>query len=106
MNEVTYRINGKVVSREEFFKRVQPKKNWLSKPAMMANTYSEHNPLVSQGCGVMPVQVGEARAMIKKHGIQGACVRDDGAVEFTSRRARKQFLHHRDLRDLDGGYSD
>jgi len=103
---IKYKLNGKTVTREEFHARVKPKKDWLEAPPMATDTYSEHDPLVSQGCGVMKSQVGEARDMIRKHGIQGANVRNDGAIEFTSRRARKEFLYHRNLKDLDGGYSD
>lgn len=103
---IKYKLNGRIVTKEEFESQVKPKKNWLDRPAMATDTYSEHDPLVSQGCGVHRSQVGEARQMIRKHGIQGASVRDDGAILFTSRRARKEFLTHRGMKDLDGGYSD
>jgi hypothetical protein len=103
---IKYKLNGKYVSGEEFRSRVKPKKDWLESPPMVSDTYSEHDPLVSQGCGVMKSQVNEAREMIRKHNIKGARVRDDGAMEFTSRNGRKEFLYHRDLRDLDAGYGD
>ena len=41
---------------------------------MTANTYTEHSPLISDGCGVMKSQVAETREAIKYHGIQGAAV--------------------------------
>ena len=92
MSEVKYKLNGKAVTREEFHERVKPKEDWLSKPPMMANTYSDHDPLVSQGAGVMKSQVAEGRDLIRKHGIKGAAVRDDGSVQFTSRQGRKEWL--------------
>ena len=73
---------------------------------MIANTYTEHNPLISDGCGVMKNQVQETRDAIKHHGIQGAAVLPNGQIRFTSRRARKEFLAMRGLNDQDGGWSD
>jgi hypothetical protein len=106
MSTVKYKYKGKFVTEQELEKLVPRKPDWLEKPAMAANTYTEHNPLVSDGCGVMKSQVGETRDLIKKHGIQGAAVMDSGQVRFTSRRARNEFLRMRGFRDLDGGYGD
>jgi uncharacterized membrane protein len=54
----------------------------------------------------MKAQVGEARELIKKHGIQGAQVLNSGQIRFTSRNARKEFLKMRGLVDNDGSYGD
>jgi len=98
-------LNGKEVTKEEFAKG--GKSNWLEKPPMATtNTYTEHDPLISEGCGVMKAQVGEARDMIKKHNIAGAAVLDSGQVRFTSRRGRKEFLERRGFNDIDSGWSD
>lgn len=104
MSKVVQKYNGKVVSKAEL-DELMPRKN-LEGPAMTANTYSEHDPLISEGCGVMKSQVGETREMIRQHNIQGAQVHDNGQIRFTSRRARKEFLQRRGLRDNEGGYSD
>jgi hypothetical protein len=106
MSAVVYKYNGREVTREELDRLMPPKDNWLEGAPMATNTYSEHDPLLSDGCGVMKAQVGEARELIRKHGIQGAAVLDSGQIRFTSRRARKEFLAMRGLRDQDGGYSD
>jgi hypothetical protein len=106
MSTVKYKYKGKFVTEQELEKLVPRKPDWLERPAMAANTYTEHNPLVSDGCGVMKSQVGETRDLIKKHRIQGAAVMDSGQVRFTSRRARNEFLRMRGFRDLDGGYGD
>jgi len=106
MITVKYKYKGKFVTEQELEKLVPRKPDWLERPAMAANTYTEHSPLVSDGCGVMKSQVGETRDLIKKHGIQGAAVMDSGQVRFTSRRARNEFLRMRGFRDLDGGYGD
>lgn len=106
MSEITYTYNGRTVTREELDKLVPNKPDWLSRPAMTANTYTEHDPLISEGCGVMPGQVKETRAAIRQHGIQGAAVLDSGQIRFTSKRARNEFLRMRGLHDIDGGYND
>lgn len=102
---MTYKLNGKVVSREEFC--AGAREDWLTAgPPMTAQTYTEHDPLISDGCGVMKAQVAETREAIKRHGIRGAEVHDNGQIRFTSRRARKEFLAMRGLVDNDGGFSD
>jgi hypothetical protein len=106
VSTIIRKYNGKEVSPEELDKLMAGKLDWLEAPPMVANTYTEHDPLVSEGCGVMKSQVGEARDMIRKHNIQGASVNDSGQVLFTSRRARKDFLARRGLVDNQGGYSD
>ena len=106
MTKIIHKYNGRVVSQEELDELLPPKKDWIKAPAMAANTYTEHDPLISEGCGVMKAQVGEARAMIRQHNIQGAAVHDNGQIRFTSRRARKDFLARRGLLDNDGSYGD
>jgi len=101
---VSYVLNGKKVSRDEFC--AGARRDWLAGPPMTANTYTEHSPLISDGCGVMKSQVGETREAIARHGIRGAAVLDNGQIRFTSRRARKEFLAMRGLVDNDAGYSD
>lgn len=106
MSEIIRKYNGRVVTKEELDLLVPPKKDWLDGPPMSADTYSEHDPLISEGCGVMKSQVREAREMIRRHRIQGAAVHDNGQIRFTSRRARKEFLERRGLVDNDGSYGD
>jgi hypothetical protein len=103
---IVQKYKGKEVSQEELDKLMPRKANWLEAPSMAANTYTEHDPLISEGCGVMKAQVGEARDIARKHSIQGMSVLDSGQIQFTSRRARKEWLTVRGLNDQDGGYSD
>lgn len=106
---VKLRLNGKEVTQEELDAYYADKGNddWLEgNMAQPTGTYTEHKPLISDGAGVMPRQVKETRAMIRRHNIPGAAVFDNGQVRFTSRRGRKEFLHRRGLHDNDGGYSD
>ena len=100
-----YVLNGQRVSREEFLAGA-PTDSFLERVPMTANTYTEHNPLISDGCGVMKAQVPATRDAIRKHGIQGAAVLENGQVRFTSRRARKEFLRMRGLVDIDGTFGD
>lgn len=104
MSEIRRKYNGRYVTEAELNKLMPRKK--LEGPAMTANTYTEHDPLISDGCGVMKDQVGETRDMIRRHNIQGAAVMDNGQIRFTSRRARKEFLSRRGLKDNDGSYGD
>lgn len=99
-----YLINGKEVTPEEF--RAGAKSNWLDAPPMTANTYTQHDPLVSDGMGCMKSQVPELRGVIRKHNIQGVAVKDSGQLEITSRRGRKELLAVRGLVDNEGSYGD
>ena len=99
-----YSINGKEVTREEF--TAGAKRDWLDGPPMTANTYSAHDPLISDGIGCMKSQVPEMRRVIKQHNIQGVAVKDNGQLEITSRRGRKELLAVRGLVDADGSYGD
>lgn len=101
---MTYMLNGRQVSREEFL--AGAKADWLAGPPMTANTYSDHDPLLSDGIGCMKSQVQEMREVIHRHNIQGVKVRDSGQLEITSRRGRRELLRVRGLRDEDGGYLD
>lgn len=106
MSEIIRKYNGRVVTQEELDKLLPSKADWLESPAMTANTYTEHDPLISEGCGVMKAQVKETREAIRLHGIQGAAVHDNGQIRFTSRKARKEFLAMRGLVDNEGSYGD
>ena len=99
-----YTLNGRTVTKEEFL--ASAKDNWLDGPAMTANTYRAHEPLVSEGLGCMKEQVPEMRDVIRRHNIQGVTVRDSGQLEITSRRGRRELLRVRGLVDADGGYGD
>lgn len=99
-----YVLNGRKVNREEFLAGAPG--DGLKLPPRTANTYTEHDPLISDGCGVMKSQVSATRDAIRKHGIQGAAVLENGQVRFTSRRARRDFLRMRGLVDNDAGFGD
>lgn len=104
MSKTVYTLNGKEVTREEF--NSGAKRDWLDGPPMTAHTYEAHAPLVSDGLGCMKGQVPELRETIRRHNIQGVAVKDNGQLEITSRRGRKELLRVRGLVDNEGGYSD
>ena len=89
-------------------KKYPPKRSKIFAVPMTANTYRAHDPLVSDGLGCMRSQVPEMRKAIRKRNIKGVRVRDNGQLEITSRRGRKEVGEMRPvpLRDADGGYSD
>jgi len=101
---ITYKINGNKVTEEEWHAH---KGAGLDGSAPMGTVaYSESNPLISDGLGCMKSQIPELRDTIRRHGIHGARVLNDGQIQFTSRRARRELLRVRGLCDNDGGYSD
>lgn len=110
MSQVAYYINGKQVTLEEF--RLNGRKDWLDAPPLHANTYTEHDPLISESLGCMKKQVPAMRQMLKSEGIQGVEIMDSGQARITSRRGRNHLMrvlseirgygHH----DIDGGYGD
>lgn len=106
MSGIVLKYNGREVTKAELDKLLPPKKDFFKTPPMTANTYTEHDPLISEGCGVMKSQVLETREAIRFHGIQGAAVHNNGQIRFTSRKARKEFLKMRGLNDQDAGFSD
>lgn len=102
---ITYRINGRRVTKQE----------WDATPGvgldggiapMGTVAYRQHDPLISEGIGCMRSQVPEMREVIRKHNIKGVVVRDSGQLEITSRRGRRELLKVRGLVDNDGGYGD
>ena len=95
-----YKINGKTVTRRQFLRR---KKRGV--PAC-PKTYGEGNPLQSEALGCMKSQVPEMRRVLKKRGIRGVRVLDNGAVELTSRGGRRELMKLRGLHDNDGGLGD
>jgi len=104
MSKVVYKLNGREVPLEEFL--AGAKSDWLDRPPMTANTYSAHDPLVSDGLGCMKSQVPELRETIRQHNIKGVQVKDNGQLEITSRRGRKELLAVRGLVDNEAGYGD
>lgn len=106
MSSIIQKYNGKEVTQEELDKLMPRRSDWLEAPPMASNTYTEHDPLMSDGCGVMKSQVKEARDIARLHSIQGMNVLDSGQIRFTSRRARKEWLGVRGFSDIDGGFSD
>ena len=106
---IRYKINGKTVTKEEWdaHKGVGLKLRSGHVPYGTV-AYSESNPLLSDGLGCMRSQVPEMREAIKKRNIQGVRVLDNGQLEITSRRGRKEvgLMRPIPLHDAEGGYSD
>jgi len=103
---ITYKINGKVVTAKQWDAHPGAGLRFSGCAPMSSMTYSESNPLISDGVGCMKSQVPELRDTIRRHGIHGARVLNNGQIQFTSRRARRKLLRVRGLCDNDGGYSD
>jgi len=101
-----YFINGHAVSIEEWNERGPKNKDWLKDGFATSNTYRDHDPLLSDGLGVMKNQVGEMREEIHHRNIQGVLVRENGQLEITSRRGRREIMRMRGLADSDAGYGD
>ena len=101
---IKYKINGKEVTKAEWDSR---KGVGLRGGVPMGTVaYSESKPLISEGIGCMRSQVPEMREVIRQHNIKGVSVRDNGSLEITSRRGRRELLRVRGLADAEGGYGD
>jgi hypothetical protein len=103
---IKYKINGKEVTKAEWDAR---KGRGLKGGVPLGTVaYSESKPLISEGLGCLPNQVPEMREAIQRHGIQGVRVLDNGSLEITSRRGRRDVGRMRPipLHDAEGGYSD
>ena len=101
---IKYMLNGQEVTKEEFSKGAND--DFLKSVPMVPKTYSQHDPLKSDGLGCMKSQVKDLRDVIRKHNIQGVQVKESGQLEITSRRGRKELLAVRGLVDSDGSYGD
>jgi len=101
---ITYKINGKKVTKKQWDARMG--EGLKDGVPMGTVAYSESKPLISEGIGCMKEQVPEMRDAIRKHNIRGVKVRDNGQLEITSRRGRRELLRMRGLVDCDAGYSD
>ena len=99
-----YKINGKYVTKEEWDAR--PGVGLRGGVPLGTVAYSESKPLISEGIGCLRSQVPEMRETIRHHNIKGVLVRDNGQLEITSRRGRRELLRVRGLCDADAGYSD
>ena len=98
-------INGEEVTEKEFHKNGPVGGTGVP---MGTAAYSDAKPLVSDALGCMKHQVPEMREAIRQHGISGVRVLDNGQLEITSRRGRKEVGQMRPipLHDGDGGYGD
>ncbi len=112
MSGIVHKYNGRVVTQEELDELLPKKKDWLDGPSMTANTYTEHDPLISDALGVMPRQVKEMRETLEKEKIPGVAILDNGQARITSRRGRNQLMalyekmRGNKMHDIDGGFGD
>ena len=110
MSKVAYVMNGKKVTRDEFC--AGGKDDWLTAPPMAANTYTEHDPLISEALGCMKSQVPGMRQLLKDEGVQGVQIMDSGQARITSRRGRNHLMRvlseirGNQYHDIDGGWGD
>lgn len=104
---VKYKLNGKVVSRDEFHKD-GPIKGMIGANSAMVTvaTYSESNPLVSTALGCHREMVDEYNGEVKRRGITGVEFLPDGQCKITSRAGRAAWLKSLGRHDNDGGYGD
>jgi hypothetical protein len=101
---IKYKINGQEVTKVEWDAR---KGVGLRGGVPMGTVaYTESKPLISDGIGCMRSQVPEMRETIRQHNIKGVLVRDNGQLEITSRRGRRELLRVRGLVDAEAGFSD
>ena len=97
-----YKLNGKVVSREEFMKGNKGFDFGSGKFNTVATTAW---PLVSDAMAVLPEQIGEAMALDRQLGVQADFTKE-GQPIFRSRGHRKEYCQAHGFFDRNGGYGD
>ncbi len=103
MRKHKLKLNGKEVAPDEFHRGGAIGGEGIP---MSTNTYSDANPLVSEGLGCMKSQVDKYRETIRREGIQGVTIRDNGQAVIASRQGRAKLLTLKQQHDNDGGYGD
>lgn len=112
MSGIVLKYNGREVTKEELDKLFPPKDDWLEGPSMTANTYTEHDPLISEALGVMKSQVKDMRKTLEMEKIPGVAILDNGQARITSRRGRNALMalyekmRGNKMHDIDGGFND
>jgi hypothetical protein len=109
---MTYKLNGKRVSREEFLAGA-PGGSFLERIPMIATACRQNNPRRTESIGVLPHQVSEERRKLQvlkdKGELTGVSICDDGSVEYTCNGEQGAIGWQRyrgNKVNLDGGYSD
>lgn len=69
-------------------------------------TYTEAKPLRSWSTSVHPAQVRTMRRFLKRRGVRGVNIDNQGVVKFVSRSGRADYAKARGMRDGDGCYGD
>jgi hypothetical protein len=101
---VTYKLNGKAVTRKEFLRgNRRSMKQFLAGGGRVACT-AWSQPLMSHGLSVHPSQAKDMAEKCKD--IPGVEVRPNGDVLLHSRKARAEALRRCGYHDRDGGYRD
>jgi len=108
-NVITYKVNGKEVSREEWLQLAEKKNRGKSTSDIFGqrrvnNAISEAKPWKSIGMGVPSNQVDEFNRDYEKAGIVGAHHTPDGTLVCESNNARNEVLSLRGYRDNDACY--
>ena len=101
-------LNGEEVTPEEFHRGGKIGGDGI--PMIAPQTFTDAKPWVSESMGVLPHQVPEARKQLEQNkDLSAVRIRDDGAVECTSRgeRGRLGWMKYRGNKiDADGGYGE
>lgn len=100
MNEVKYKLNGEVVSREEFMAGAPGLKP--GEVPMIASPSCW--PKKCQNLWVNPSQIEAAKASAAKRGMNIEF--DRQGYPILTREQRRDYALHRGLTDMDAGYAD
>lgn len=99
---VVYRINGKVVTRREFFRG---KRIGGSGVAMGVQAYSDSKPLKSLALSCHRDRAAEHNAEAQRRGLTGIKWDEAGNCEITSGRDRAAWLRSQQQHDEDAYYT-
>lgn len=101
---MVYKLNGRVVSREEFFEEKKGIGDILESGIMMSQ--STGYPYYSTAMGVNPLQIDEAVKALKKAGFRNPEFNELGDLKVESRGHKRRLCRHFGLFDRDAGYGD
>lgn len=101
---MVYKLNGRVVSKEEFFAEKKGIEDILESGIMMSQ--GTGYPYYSTAMGVNPLQIKEATEVLKKAGFKNPEFNELGDLKVESRAHKKKLCRHFGLFDRDAGYSD
>lgn len=109
MAKFKYKVNGVELTEEQWQASLPPTPKRRRRRKKAGVTFmtapAKAWPMVSDGAGVDPTQIEEAKALAKSQGVT-IDFNHEGQAIFRSRAHRREYCRLRGLHDRNGGYGD